>query len=291
MSDLLPSALADRVDRLEAHIARLRRGESRMKLIATLLAAALVGATAIGATAAGRSTAPFSITDAHGVTRVRIDANGVHVFDGAGKERVLVGFNKSDQPVVHLNDKSGTIRESMYLDAGDPGFNQFDSKGRERASYWIDTGGIANMEFDGADAKLRYSLQGGETPSAKFGDAKYATRFYLGLSTDGDGLLRMRDASGNETVSIEGPSTGPYVRISQAGHERGYLGVDTSSNGLLQLNHPSGDKNVVLAGGNMPFLGLYDSSGVDRGDFGFFANGTQGVLFKDSAGTQLWASP
>ena len=193
--------------------------------------------------------------------------------------------------VVHLNDKTGTIRESMYLDGGDPGFNQFDPKGRERAAYWVDTGGIANMEFDGADSKVRYYVQGGETPSAKFGDAKYATRFYVGLSTQGDGLLRMRDVSGNETVSIEGPSSGPYVRISQNGHERAYVGVDTSGYGLLQLNHASGNKNIVLAGGDQPFLGMYDSGGINRVDVGFYSNGAQGVQFNNSVGSLIWASP
>jgi hypothetical protein len=47
----------------------------------------------------------------------------------------------------------------------------------------------------------------------------------------------------------------------------------------------------VLAGGDQPFLGMYDSGGINRVDVGFYSNGAQGVQFNNSVGSLIWASP
>lgn len=293
MSDLhQAAAMAARVDRLEAQTARLRRDASRMKLLAGLACAALVGVTAVGAAAVTRSASPMAFTDAAGRTRLRLDAGGVHVFDAAGKERIMVGFNTKGQPAIHINDKFGTERQSLYLDsAQEPIFAQFDKAENERAEYYVsNSDGSARIALDAADGTSRFFVHADDLPYLTLGDKKYNQRAYLGLTTSGSGLLRMRDPSGSELLSLEG-QTQPFLSLSQGGTSRVYLGVTSDEDGKLTFMHKSGKENMVFQGGAAPFLAMYDGSGTDRVDLGFYSNGGQGVQFMNAYGTLLWGSP
>ena len=293
MSDLdQTTLLADRLDRLEAQTARLRRDASRMKLVAGLACAALVGVTGIGAAAVSHTASPMAFTDSAGHTRLRLDAGGVHLFDAAGKERILVGFNTKGQPAIHINDKYGTERESLYLDAEqEPVLAQFDKSENTRAQYYVsNTDQSAQILLEGADGTSRFYVHANDLPYLAFGDKGYNQRAYLGLTTQGSGLLRMRDNSGKEIVSLEGQSQ-PFLRLSEAGTERLFAGVNTGNNAEIEFEHPSGNKNVVVQGGDSPFVAMYDTSGQDRVDLGFYANGSQGVQFNNASGGLIWGSP
>jgi len=264
MSDLDTSAaLADRIDRLEAQTERLRTDATRMRLLATFACAALVAVTAVGATAVTRSASPLAFADTKGHTRLRLDSGGVHVFDAAGKERILIGFNTQGQPAIHINDKYGTERESLYLDpAQQPVIAQFDKNENERAEFYVsNTDGSARISLDAADGTSRFYVHANDLPYLTFGDKGYNQRAYLGLTTEGSGLLRMRDQSGKEVVSIEGQLQ-PFMRLSEAGTERAYLGVNTGDEGELEFSYGSGSKNVVLQGGDSPMAALYNSYGT-----------------------------
>lgn len=293
MSDLHHSAaLTDRIDRLEAQTERLRTDASRMKLLATFACAALVAVTAVGATAVTRSASPLAFADTKGHTRLRLDSAGVHVFDAAGKERILIGFNTQGQPAIHINDKYGTERQSLYLDTTqEPVFAQFDKNENERAEYYVSNAdGSARISLDAADGSARFFLHAGDLPFLALGDKGYSQRAYLGLTTEGQGLLRMRDTNGKEIVSIEGQAQ-PFIRLSEAGTERVFVGVNTGEKGELEFENSNGYKNMILQGGDQPFLSMYDLAGNDRVDLGFYSNGSQGVSFNSSAGTLLWGSP
>ena len=264
MSELLhATALAERIDRLEAQTERLRCDASRMRLLATLACAALVAVTAVGATAVTRSASPLAFADTKGHARLRLDAGGVHVFDAAGKERILIGFNTKGQPAIHINDKYGTERQSLYLDtAQEPIFAQFDKNQNERAEYYVSNDdGSARISLDAADGSTRFYVHANDLPYMTFGDKGYNQRAYLGLTSEGSGLLRMRDQSGKEIVSLEG-QTEPFMRMSESGTERAYFGVNTGDEGELQLSYASGTKNVVLQGGDSPMAALYNSYGT-----------------------------
>jgi len=264
MSELHPTAaLAERIDRLEAQTERLRGDASRMKLLATLACAALVAVTAVGATAVTRSASPMAFADGKGHTRLRLDSGGVHVFDAAGKERILIGFNTQGQPAIHINDKYGTERESLYLDpAQEPNFVQYDKNQNERAQFYVsNTDGSAQISLDAADGTTRFYVHANDLPYMTFGDKGYNQRAYLGLTTEGSGLLRMRDQSGKEVVSIEGQLQ-PFLRMSEAGTERAYFGVNTGDEGELEFSYASGTKNAVLQGGDAPMAALYNSYGT-----------------------------
>ncbi|MDQ2991456.1 MAG: hypothetical protein M3R30_01375 [Candidatus Eremiobacteraeota bacterium] len=192
MSDLHPSALlADRVERLEAQTVQLRRDASRMKLLAMLARAALVGVPGIGAAAVTHS-APMAFTDTNGHTRMRLDAGGLHLYDTAGKERIMIGYNSKGQPAIHLNDKYGTERESLYLDAAqEPIFAQFDKTENTRAEYYVsNTDGSAQISLQGVDGSSRFFVHANDLPYLSLGDKGYNQRAYLGLTNQGSGLLR-----------------------------------------------------------------------------------------------------
>jgi len=293
LSDLhLQPALTERLERLEAQTAGLRREASRMRLLASLACAALVALTAVGATAVTRSASPLAFTDGNGHTRLRLDAGGVHVFDAAGKERILVGFNTKGQPAIHVNDKYGTERASIYLDSSQqPTFALFDKAQNERAQFYVgDDDGSARISLVAADGSARFFVHANDLPFLTLGDKSYSQRAYLGLTTEGSGLLRMRDTNGKEIVSIEG-QTQPFVRLSEAGTERVFLGVNTGEKGHLEFENPSGYKNVILQGGDQPFMSMYDLAGNDRVDLGFYSTGAQGIQFANSVGTLIWGSP
>ncbi|HEY8320557.1 MAG TPA: hypothetical protein VIG46_02030 [Candidatus Baltobacteraceae bacterium] len=293
LSDLHQSStLADRIDRLEAQTARLRGDASRMRLLAGLACAALVAVTAVGATAVTRSASPLAFADGSGHTRLRLDAGGVHVFDAAGKERILIGFNTKGQPAIHINDKYGTERESLYLDSTqEPTFALFDKSQNERAQFYVgNDDGSARISLDGADGSTRFYVHANDLPYLTLGDKSYNQRAYLGLTTEGSGLLRMRDTNGKEIVSIEG-QTQPFVRLSEAGTERVFLGVNAGEKGHLEFENQNGYKNIILQGGDQPFMSMYDLAGNDRIDMGFYSTGAQGIQFTNSVGTLIWGSP
>ncbi len=286
------SVLADRVDRLEAQTAHLRRDASRMRLLAMLACAALVGITGIGAAAVTRSASPIAFTDTQGHTRMRLDATGVHLFDPAGKERIMIGYNSKGQPAIHINDKYGIERESLYLDQDqEPILAQYDKSQNTRAQYYVsNTDGSAQIDLQAADGTTRFFVHANDLPYLAFGDKGYNQRAYLGLTTEGSGLLRMRDTNGKEIVSIEGQSD-PFLRLSQAGTERAFFGVNNGEKGELEFENASGYKNLILQAGDQPFLSMYDLAGNDRVDMGFYSTGAQGIQFSNSVGTLLWSSP
>jgi hypothetical protein len=283
------SSLAARIDSLEAQATRLRADASRFKLAATVACAALVGVTAIGAMA--KTAAPFAVADSAGRTRVRLDAGGLHILDANGKERIMVGFNASGQPVVHLNDKTGLTRESMYLTTAQvPGLQQYDAKSNTRATYDLNASG-AEIEFKGQEGGDRYYVIGSDLPHLVFGDAGRPQRTYLGLTTQGDGLLRMFNKDAKEVMSIEGQANIPFIRMSEGGTERLYLGVSTQNYGLLTLEDTAGQDQVELQGGASPFMRLSDGSHQARAYMGIYDDGTSGLTIWGADGTSTYKAP
>lgn len=293
MLDISLASLAARVDELEVQATRLRAEGRRFKVVAAISCVALVGLTAVGAASAAKTSAPFAVVDAAGHTRVRLDANGLHVFDARGKERATVGFNAKSQPVVHLYDASGGLRESMYLSPKQiPGIEQYDQHGNLRSEYDLDTAAneSSEIEFQGAEGNDRFYVNGGDKPFARFGDPTHANRAYFGLTAQGDGLMRMYDPKGKEIVSVEGQAQ-PFMRMSQSGTERMFLGVSTANNGLFTLDDSSARDQIEMQGGDYPFVRLYDSSHTERAVMGVYDDGSSGAALFGSDSTVLWKAP
>jgi len=271
MSDLLTS-MAERVQRLEAQTTRLRRDNARIKVFAGIVAVALAGTVALGATAVNKSATPLAIADGNGTTRVRIDAAGVHLYDVNGKQRAKLGFTERAQPSFDILDSGGTTRESMYLTADSrPVFTQFDGNGNPRAWYFLEKAGYGVMDLTSKDKTDRVYISGDESGShIAIGTGGTTNRAYLGISSEGGTILRLRGSNGNE---------------------RAYLGETTEGGTQLLLDYASGKDNFILQGGDTPFLATYDPDGTTRNYLGFYSNGSQGIYFNNASGTTTWQSP
>ena len=120
--------VAARIDKLERESRTLRR----VSFVTTL---ALVAVTAIGAAAVSGTTTSksFAIVDSSGRARVKLDAQGLHIFDSKGRERLSAVVNTSNQPAFRLADPTGLVRFRAYITPdNDPSLKFEDSHGKDQ---------------------------------------------------------------------------------------------------------------------------------------------------------------
>lgn len=209
------------MDQHEARIAQLERSSRRDRTIALgVLAIALTTAQdPLASVPAPSSFTSVVVRDASG-TSATLSASGLTVRDVAGKERVFCGIDTSGRPSLDLNDRSGQLRESLYLlDKGYPTLRQFDAGGKRRFEVRLDsadsgelllndenekvrmalfrtTSGDPEIGLYGTDEKLRsYWATDNDSPYLVMRDASEATRVYVGGYKDGKIGLDVRDAS------------------------------------------------------------------------------------------------
>lgn len=201
--------LAARIDTLERNARTMRRVS-----IATTLA--LVAVTAIGAAGAvsGTTTSkPFTIVDASGRARVRLDALGLHIMDSKGRERLSAIVNQYNQPTFRLADPTGLVRFRAYITPNnDPSIKFEDAKNTDR--MWLD---LSSMDFYDGSGKDRLVV--GMTPQ----NPSPLVRFF---------------SPGEKTLMTLESGTAPFIRLfDNSGTKRAYFGMyDDGSSGAQFWN-------------------------------------------------------
>lgn len=211
--------------------ARLDRLEHETRRLKGLAGAAMLVALAIGVIGAHAATVARS--------NAQVASDGLRVYDAAGHLRLFAGLNEHGEPSIHFIDGHGVARETIYLD---PTFEQptikfIGPRGDERADYFLgDRDSTPRVELTGADGRDRFFLSASDRPYLAFGDNAVAQRMYLGLSSAGEGLLRMMTHTGSEVLSIEGFAQTPFIRIHSAGvAQRIYLGLYQNNAAGIEL--------------------------------------------------------
>jgi hypothetical protein len=195
---------------VETRLAALERQVRVQKRLLVIAMVAVVAA--FGAGAAGAAQKSLTFADAHGHTRVKIDASGFQMFDGSGQRRIVIGFNQVSQPSMYLQDEKGRYVLGAYV-----------SSSREPVFH------IADFDHNG-DAYFGFT-QDDHRPRIDF-EADGHQRLFVGLSTQSSGLVRTFNASGHEQTSLENDKV--WV-TDDSGNTRVYLGTATSGDGILKL--------------------------------------------------------
>ncbi|HTU71415.1 MAG TPA: hypothetical protein VMF11_13980 [Candidatus Baltobacteraceae bacterium] len=257
MSDL---SFQQRLDALERKTTSLRR---MLILMVVLFALAATIAT----TQAQQKDLTFS--DAAGNVRVRIDAQGFHLFDAKGTTQLVLGPSSAETPVLAFYDETGAQR------------------------MWVGYHNNPYIDMAGANGKDLIEIAASDYPSEKIYDSSNTERLYLGMSSgngdllrmfakDGhevvdlgqtdqeDGLLRMFATTSQQVVSLEGQAT-PFLQFNQSdGKERGVIGVSGTGGSLLKL---------------------FDNNGTERVYAGEYTDGTSGFTNYNATGAVTWRSP
>jgi len=214
--------IAARLDKLERESRTLRR-------VCLAITLALVTVTAIAA-AAGSGVlraSQLSIVDSSGSTRVKIDAQGLHLLDASGHERLSAAFDKkSGEPSIKLLDSAGTEHLNAYMVKSN-----------------------AYLALDDAHyTRAILGLVNGKYPQLWFGDASGNRRLQIGMTDDTNSVPYV--GLGN-TKSTQTATLGPYGLSIQdlKGIRRAYIG--TSSTFLPTIEIFDASKN------ERGFLGMY----------------------------------
>jgi len=187
--------VAARIDKLERESRVLRR----VSFVTTL---ALVAVTAIGAAAVSGTTTSkaLAIVDSSGRARVKLDAQGLHIFDSKGRERLSAVVNTANQPAFRLADPTGLVRFRAYITPdNDPSLKFEDNHGKDR--FWLD---LNSMDFY---------------------DAGGHDRLFVGMGTGDIPFMRVYDHTGTERLVVGGAAAeSPVLKIFDGSHtERGFF--------------------------------------------------------------------
>ncbi|HEV2262213.1 MAG TPA: hypothetical protein VGR69_08015 [Candidatus Rubrimentiphilum sp.] len=186
--------LATRVDRLERQARRLRQ-------ICVLTTVALVGVTAIGAAAVSGAITSKSITvvDASGHARVKLDAQGLHIFDTSGRQRVAAGLNALGEPEFSLADAAGVRRFRGYISPNNNANLRFtDGKANDR--FWVDASSMSFYDVSGTE-RVAVGVTTSDQPLIKFFDGSHSDRGFMGEYSDSNFGAFLKNASGTTTWS------------------------------------------------------------------------------------------
>ncbi|HVA27698.1 MAG TPA: hypothetical protein VNF68_05930 [Candidatus Baltobacteraceae bacterium] len=209
MSDLL--SLQRRIEALERRTTSLRR-----MLVITL--GLFVIAATIATTQAQQKSVTFA--DSAGHVRVRINADGFHLYDAKGVTQLVLGSSTSNHPVLAYYDGSGAQRMRV-------GFSTF-----------------PYIDMAGPNGKDLIELTADSSPRAMIFDSSNTERLYMGMTSENDPLLRMYSGAGHQTMALEGQDK-PFLRFNQGdGTERGYLGVATEGSSMLKLFSTDGTERA-----------------------------------------------
>jgi hypothetical protein len=196
----------------ETRIAQLERSSRRDRAIAlAIMAFVLVTAQA----PAPRATAPLTVRDASGASAT-LTAAGLTIRDSGGTERFFGGLDDEGRPSVDLSDKTGVLRESVYLFGTDsfPTLRQFDPNGKRRMEMRLDSGNDGELLINDANEKTRlglYRTASGDPQIGLYGSDEKLRAYF---STDDDSpYLVMRDSS-------------QTIRTYIGGYQDGTIGMD-----------------------------------------------------------------
>jgi hypothetical protein len=205
---------------------RLERLESQVRSLKRLLLAALVAvAVAFGAGAAGAAQKAFTIVDARGHTRVKVDETGFQLYDAAGHRRILLGMDGYGKPAMFFSNEAGHSPLQVYISPTNvPIYFIGDANGNERAYFGLTS-----------DKHL---------PRMEFEDKADNRRLYVGLADDWSGLVRTFTASGANQTSLEDDKI--WV-TDRNGNNRIYLGTSSSGDGILRM-YDASTRERIYAG-------------------------------------------
>jgi hypothetical protein len=230
MSELL--SLQQRIEALERRTTSLRR-----TLVIAVVLLAIV-ATIAGTQAAAQKEMTFA--DSAGHVRVRINADGFHLYDAHGTTQLVLGESSKDHPILAYYDESGAQR------------------------MWVGYSSYPYVDMAGSNGKDLIELTADSRPRLMFYDTTATERLYVGMTTENDPLVRMYSTQGKQTMALEGQDK-PFLRFNQGdGTERGYFGVATEGSSLMKLFNPDGTERVfagVYTDGTSGFS-AYNSSGT-----------------------------
>jgi uncharacterized protein (DUF1684 family) len=196
----------------EVRIAQLERAGRRDRAIALgVLAVVLVTAQAT----APRTTSPVTVRDASGASAT-LTAAGLTIRDSSGTERFFGGLDDQGRPSLDLSDKTGELRESVYLFANDsfPTLRQFDPSGKRRMELRLDSGNDGELLINDANEKTRLGLYRTASGDPQIGLYGSDEKLRAYLSTDDDSpYLVMRDST-------------QTIRTYIGGYQGGGIGMD-----------------------------------------------------------------
>lgn len=214
---------ASSISALDARLAALERQIGTLKRLLLVALAGIIAA--FGAGAAGAAQKSLQFADAAGRTRVKIDATGFKMYDGAGHSRIEIGFNAPNKPSIYLRDPGGSYVLGAYISTADqPVIRIADSQNSGRAYFGLT-----------ADR---------HQPRIEFDDAKENERLYVGLTQESSGLVRTFSASGSHLTTLGEDQ----IAITDGnGNDRAFLGTTTEGDGLLKI-YDSSTRERVYAG-------------------------------------------
>jgi hypothetical protein len=208
---------------LVARVEHLERVARRDRVLAlAVLAVALATAQA---PAAQPRSAPLVVRDASGRSAT-LTATALIVADASERVRADAGLDRDGYPSVDLYDKSGALRESMYLLKERPVLRLFDKTGKRRAELSLSsdaqngefvirdenevtrlaafrgTQGLPELALYAADGRVRgYLSADDDGPYLVMNDKTATSRAAAGHDESGNFGMSVRDASGTVTWS------------------------------------------------------------------------------------------
>lgn len=191
---------------LSARVIRLERASRRDRLVA-LAVFALFFATAQAPANSPADSRPLVVRSAS--TVATLAADGLHVRDAAGNERVFAGVDSANRPSLDLHDSNGKLRESMYLLSDVPVLRLFDANDKRRAEFRLDGTGDGNLYLNDANEKARlrlYRTSNGDPQVGLYGSDEKLRAYFS--TDDSSPYLVMRDASGTTRVYVGGYTDG-----------------------------------------------------------------------------------
>jgi hypothetical protein len=239
-----------------------------------------------------RNGSPYLTFQKQGLTKLalELDQGGhAHVtfYDGARARRLFLGLDDAGLPNCSLYDGQGNPGLAFFVardgdpfvnlfhrktrrlavavgDGGQPFLGVYDSKGRTRASLWVDEADnpvLALMDQGNARRVLLNIDERGHS-HVNFYDASKARRLFLG-----------EDNSGQPTLGV----------YDSKGQGRAFLGVDKADSPGLRLYDQSNIQRALLhvAGDGLPGLSLFNDAGVGRALLGVTRDGLAALTLHD----------
>jgi hypothetical protein len=146
-------------------------------------------------------------------------------------------------------------------------------------------------------------------PALRFMDSGGVNRVIVGLDTETDGLVRMFNKRGYESVGLSGNASLWFY--DDSGTKRLFVGTNTASSGNITMYNSSGKLQTELeddylrlgddTGTEREYIGvtttneavvkLWDRYHTERNFIGTYTDGRAGYTAFDSDGTSTWSSP
>lgn len=250
--------------RLEA----LERQATSLRRLLILMIVLFALAATIATTQAQQKDLTFS--DSAGNVRVRIDAQGFHLYDAKGTTQLVLGPSATESPVLAFYDETGAQR------------------------MWVGYHNYPYVDMAGANGKDLIEITASDHPNEVIYDSSDTERFYLGMSSGNGDLLRMFAKDGRQVLDLGQTDQGDgLLRMFATTTSQQVVSLEGQAAPFLQFNQPDGRERGVfgLSGTGGSVFKLFDNNGTERVYAGEYTDGTSGFTNYSAAGVVTWHSP